>query len=132
MPNDSEERCRSMRMDGSKCKARVVPGAKLCHFHDVCGPVLDDDELMQQSGMQPVLTDPASIQTAITRVCENLIQGRLDSKQAGILLYACQVAASNVARLPREAAIVPPPDKIANDDPHFSSTASGASSTTPA
>jgi len=47
----------------------------------------------------PVLEDAASIQLAITQVCEHLLHRRLDPKKAGILLYAMQVASSNLGRL---------------------------------
>jgi hypothetical protein len=38
----------------------------------------------------PVLEDAASIQLAITQVCEHLLHRRLDPKKAGVLLYAMQ------------------------------------------
>jgi hypothetical protein len=50
----------------------------------------------------PVLEDAASIQLAITQVCERLLERRLDAKKTGILLYALQVASSNLSRLSQE------------------------------
>jgi hypothetical protein len=38
----------------------------------------------------------------ITQVCEDLLHRRLDAKKAGILLYATQVASSNLGRLNQE------------------------------
>jgi hypothetical protein len=35
----------------------------------------------------------------ITQVCKHLLHRRLDPKKAGVLLYAMQVASSNLARL---------------------------------
>jgi hypothetical protein len=50
----------------------------------------------------PVLEDAASIQLAITQVCEHLLERRLEAKRAGILLYALRVASSNLSRLTQE------------------------------
>jgi hypothetical protein len=102
MPRYSTELCRSRKLDGTRCKSFALDGKTLCHYHEVCGPVIDDALLPPDPSFLPVLHDATSIQGAITLICEHLLQGRIDSKKAGILLYACQVAASNVARLIRE------------------------------
>jgi len=45
------------------------------------------------------LDDATSIQATITLVCEHLLHRRLEPKKAGILLYAMQVASSNLSRM---------------------------------
>jgi hypothetical protein len=46
----------------------------------------------------PVLEDAPSIRLAIAQICEHLLHRRLDAKKAGVLLYAMQVASSNLDR----------------------------------
>jgi hypothetical protein len=50
----------------------------------------------------PVLEDASSIQLAISQVCEHMLHRRLDTKKASVMLYAMQVASSNLARMNRE------------------------------
>jgi len=46
----------------------------------------------------PRLDDANSIQRALAKVCQNLLHRRLDPKKAGVLLYAIQLASSNLHR----------------------------------
>jgi hypothetical protein len=76
---------------------------KFCRFHNCCGPIEVDvstsADVPAAPCSLPVLEDATSIQLAIAQVCEHLLHRRLDAKQAGILLYAMQVASSNLGRL---------------------------------
>jgi hypothetical protein len=45
------------------------------------------------------LDDATSIQATISVVCEHLLHRRLEPKKAGIVLYAMQVASSNLSRM---------------------------------
>jgi hypothetical protein len=47
--------------------------------------------------------DPASIQSAISDVCEMMLHRRIEPKEASILLYAMQVASANMAHMNGEA-----------------------------
>jgi hypothetical protein len=47
----------------------------------------------------PVLEDASSIQSAIGQVMSLVLQDVIDSKKAGLLLYALQTATSNLGRL---------------------------------
>jgi len=92
-----------MKMNGSRCGSPALRDQKFCYFHERCGPVQVDVStsavVPAAPFFLPVLEDAASIQLAITQVCEHLLHRRLDAKKAGILLYAMQVASSNLGRL---------------------------------
>src|SRR5450755_3770925 len=47
----------------------------------------------------PVFEDAVSIQSAITDVCEMMLHRRIEPKEASILLYAMQVASTNMAHM---------------------------------
>jgi hypothetical protein len=97
------ERCQHIKMSGDRCGASAVRDQKFCRFHNCCSPTQVDvstsASVPPAPFLLPVLEDAASIQLAITQVCEHLLHRRLDSKQAGVLLYAMQVASSNLGRL---------------------------------
>jgi len=97
------ERCQHIKMNGDRCGASALRDQKFCRFHNCCGSVEVDVStsaaVPAAPFFLPVLEDAASIQLAITQVCEHLLHRRLDAKKAGILLYAMQVASSNLDRL---------------------------------
>jgi len=81
-----------------------------CYFHQT---VPDSLEQYEEQRRIPLLEDANSIQVAIMKVIRGLADGRLDQKQATLLLWALQIAASNVRRtrfdLPGDAADPLPP-----------------------
>ncbi len=97
------ERCQHIKMNGDRCGASALRDRNFCRFHNSCGPVQVDVStsatVPPAPFFLPVLEDAASIQLAITQVCAHLLHRRLDAKKAGVLLYAMQVASSNLNRL---------------------------------
>jgi hypothetical protein len=97
------ELCQHIKMSGDRCGAPALRNQKFCRFHNWCGAVQVDVStsatVPAAPFLLPVLEDAASIQLAITQVCEHLLHRRLDAKKAGVLLYAMQVASSNLGRL---------------------------------
>jgi hypothetical protein len=62
----------------------------------------------------PLLEDANSIQRGLGKVCEHLLHRRLDPKKAGVLLYAMQLASTNLGSLnknksQKKSAMSPPP-----------------------
>ena len=86
------ELCQHIKMNGDRCGAPALRDQKLCRFHNFCGSVQVDVStsaaVPAAPFFLPALEDAASIQLAITQVCEHLLHRRLDAKKAGILLYA--------------------------------------------
>jgi hypothetical protein len=99
----SDTLCEQIKLDGTPCKCLALRDKKYCHYHQVCGPPqIDISNAIDLNPVHfdlPLLDDATSIQGAITQVCERLLQKRIEAKRAGILLYAMQVAASNLSRL---------------------------------
>jgi hypothetical protein len=97
------ERCQRVKVNGTQCGSPAIRDTKFCYFHTWCRPAQVDVStsaaVPPAPFLLPVLEDAASIQLAITQVCEHLLHRRLDAKKAGILLYAMQVASSNLGRL---------------------------------
>ena len=103
MPTFPGERCQHIKMNGVRCGSPALRDQKYCYFHDRCSPVQVEVSTSAQYPASPfylpVLEDAASIQWGVAQVCEHLLHRRLDPKKAGVLLYAMQIASSNLARL---------------------------------
>jgi len=97
------ELCQHTKINGGRCQAPALRNQKFCRFHHCCRPVEIDVSTSASVPVAPfllpVLENAASIQLAVTQVCEHLLHRRLDAKKAGVLLYAMQVASSNLHRL---------------------------------
>jgi hypothetical protein len=90
--NDSP-RCRFEKMNGQPCRAPKVRGKKYCHMHQTM------EEARPEKISLPVLSDANSIQAAIAKGAQALVDGKLERKQASTLGYYLQLALSNVGRV---------------------------------
>ena len=140
----SDEACQQIKLDGEPCRAAVLRGKKFCYYHLHSGPppkdVSNPGVIPQVQFHLPLLDDATSIQATITLVCEHLLHRRLEPKKAGILLYAMQVASSNLSRMNHEdrsqkkngesnsanALPSPPPGSASSDTPRTAQHDSGA------
>jgi hypothetical protein len=128
----SDESCQQIRYDGELCRAAALRGKKFCYYHLHAGPLPKDiDNLGVIPKVEfnlPLLDDATAIQATITLICEHLLHRRLEPKKAGILLYALQVASSNLKHINKEdrnrktngqssPAPDPPPDPPSSDPP---------------
>jgi len=103
MPISPSERCQHLKVNGDRCGSPAQRDQESCYFHNRCSPVQVDVSISAVYPacpfFLPVLEDAASIQWGVAQVCEHLLHRRLDTKKAGVLLYALQIASSNLARL---------------------------------
>jgi hypothetical protein len=103
MPSFPAELCQHIKVNGHRCGSPALRDQKFCYFHRCCGSLQIDVSISAAYPAAPfflpVLEDAASIQWGITQVCEHLLNRRLDAKKAGVLLYAMQIASSNLPRL---------------------------------
>ena len=60
----------------------------------------------------PVFEDVHSIQFTLRQVTELILRHKIDVKEAGLILYALQIASSNLKRFEREQ---PKPDQVLTD-----------------
>src|SRR5208283_5094285 len=96
----SDELCAQRKCDGDPCQSRALRGERFCHYHKVAGkPAVNIDNSPTGHTYLPVFEDAVSIQSAISDVCEMMLHRRIEPKEASILLYAMQVASTNMAHM---------------------------------
>ncbi len=101
----SDKICAQRKANGDPCQSPALRGEKFCHFHKVMGlPKINIDNRPSGHAYLPVFEDAVSIQSAISDVCEMMLHRRIETKEASILLYAMQVASTNMAQLNGEKA----------------------------
>jgi len=96
----SGEVCAQRKANGDPCQSPALRGERFCHYHQVMGlPKVNIDNDPSGHAYLPVFEDAVSIQSAITDVCEMMLHRRIETKEASILLYAMQVASTNMAHM---------------------------------
>jgi hypothetical protein len=96
----SHEICAQRKANGDPCQSPALHGERFCHYHNVTGkPAINIDNSPSGHAYLPVFEDAVSIQSAITDVCEMMLHRRIEPKEASILLYAMQVASTNMAHM---------------------------------
>lgn len=92
--------CAQRKTDGDPCQSPALSGERFCHYHKVMGmPKINIDNSPTGHTYLPVFEDAVSIQSAISYVCEMMLHRRIEPKEAAILLYAMQVASTNMAHM---------------------------------
>ncbi|MGD0416831.1 MAG: hypothetical protein ABSA80_15845 [Terriglobales bacterium] len=96
----SDNLCAQRKANGDPCQSPALRGERFCHYHKVTGmPKINIDNSPSGHAYLPVFEDAVSIQSAISDVCEMMLHRRIETKEASILLYAMQVASTNMAHL---------------------------------
>jgi hypothetical protein len=96
----SDKICAQRKANGDPCHSPALHGERFCHFHKLMGkPAINIDNSPSGHSYLPVFEDAVSIQSAITDVCEMMLHRRIETKEASILLYAMQVASTNMAHM---------------------------------
>ena len=86
-------RCEYPRSGGQPCRAPKVRGQKYCNMH------LAMEAARPTKFSLPALDDANSIQVALNKTAQGLVDGTLDEKVATKLAYVLQVAMSNVGNV---------------------------------
>lgn len=86
-------RCEYPRSGGKPCRAPKIRGQKYCCMH------LAMEAARPTKFSLPALEDANSIQVALTKTAQGLVDGTLDEKVATKLAYVLQVAMSNVGKV---------------------------------
>src|SRR5580704_2083122 len=95
--------CRHVFADGHRCAGASLRLEEFCYFHHTSRRPVQNPRLRhsrQSTFTLPVPEDRGSIQLAIGEVIGRIASNDIDPKRASLLLYALQIAASN---LPRQA-----------------------------
>jgi hypothetical protein len=91
-----DAKCRHIKVAGDKCKAPALKGKDYCYFHSAQRR-RDARPLANRWVFDiPFLEDHSTIQLVISEVADSLAGNRIDTKRAGLLLYALQIASQNL------------------------------------
>ena len=113
-------RCRHVKTNGTQCGSPAVKGKELCFYHERNRPqpvelYMDGERYCDSQIVLPVFEDAHSIQTVIRQVVQLMLTRRIERKDAGLLLYALQIASGNLKLMQAEKAkptqVVVEPDK---------------------
>jgi hypothetical protein len=93
-------RCQHIKVNGTQCGSPALRRNKFCFFHKKW----HEQRILVNAGHArraraidlPVLEDANSIQVALMQIMRMTMAGQLDTKQAGLLLYALQTASFNL------------------------------------
>jgi hypothetical protein len=85
--------------NGAKCQAPALQGKPYCYFHTRLHRFTAEPPIgVMDTFRLPVLEDRSAIQVALAQILDALCSSRIDTRKAGLLLYALQIASQNVER----------------------------------
>ena len=115
-------RCGHIRTNGTQCGSPALKEKEFCYYHEQNQtlPVslyLDGERYADSQIMIPPFEDAHSIQKVLRHVVQLLFERRIEQKDAGLALFALQIASSNLNRMQAEKApptqVVVEPEKVA-------------------
>jgi len=109
-------RCAHIKTNGTQCGSPALRERRYCFFHKKWQGqhiALNAPASSPLGFTMPVLEDADSVQVALMQVMRLILAGQLDSKAAGLLLYALQTASLNLRRMTlapfrRETVVIDP------------------------
>src|SRR4030081_2055379 len=138
MSSFTAARCRHIKVNGTQCGSPALRTKNFCFYHQQDRPwpveCYSDIEYATGEITLPYFEDAHSVQAVIRQVVQMVLQKRIERKTASLLLYALQVASSNLKRMELEK---PQPEQVVTDlepvvDPHEAWQAPIARSRAPA
>jgi hypothetical protein len=116
MSSSEAPRCRHIKVNGTQCGSPSVRSKSFCFYHQQHRPILaecySDGEYSTGEILLPVFEDAHSVQSVIRQVMQMVLQKRIERKTASLLLYALQIASSNLKRMELEK---PQPEQVVID-----------------
>jgi hypothetical protein len=117
MSSSAAPRCRHIKVNGTQCGSPALRHKNFCFYHQQNRPERVDcyynpEEYPTGEITLPAFEDAHSVQTVIRQVVQMVLQKRLEQKTAGLLLYALQIASSNLKRMELEK---PQPEQVVTD-----------------
>jgi hypothetical protein len=91
--------CQHIKSNGLLCRSFALSGQRYCYFHRQQHDFRRHPSAKPPIFELPPLEDANSIQLAVMEVCRALLEDRIDQRRAGLLLYALQIASSNLRRV---------------------------------
>src|SRR6266436_10116571 len=116
MSSFAAARCQHIKVSGTQCGSPALRSKNFCFYHQQNRPLTVECYSEQQYATGeidlPVFEDAHSIQTVIRQVVQMVLQRRIERKTASLLLYALQIASSNLKRMQLEK---PQPEQVVTD-----------------
>jgi hypothetical protein len=117
MSSSAAPRCRHIKVSGAQCGSPALRQKNFCFYHQQNRPKQADcyykpDEYPTGVIALPAFEDAHSIQSTIRQVVQMVLQNCLEQKTASIVLYALQIASSNLKRMELEK---PQPEQVVVD-----------------
>ena len=116
-------RCRHIKVNGTQCGSPALRNKIFCFYHHKDRPLpvecYSDIEYATGEINLPFFEDAHSIQAVIREVVQMVLQKRIERKTASLLLYALQIASSNLKRMELEK---PQPEQVVIDPDTVSQT----------
>ena len=117
MPSNSTTQCHHIKTNGTQCNSPALRDRRYCYFHQRSRPALlnlSTNPNTPSLFSLPPLEDAHAIQFALRQVMLNSLAGNLNDKKVGLMLYALQIASSNLKNVKAE---IPAPDQVVVDLP---------------
>jgi len=115
------KRCQHIKTSGAQCGSPALKGEKLCYYHEQNRTVpaniyLEGERDADDQIMIPPLEDAHAVQMVVRHVIQLMMERRIDRKDAGLMLYALQIASGNLKQMqaekPRPTQVVMDPEKV--------------------
>jgi hypothetical protein len=106
-------RCRRIKVNGTQCGSPALRNKNFCFYHQQHRPwkveCYSDSQWATGEIDLPYFEDAHSVQAVIRQVVQMVLQKRIERKTASLLLYALQIASSNLKRMELEK---PQPEQV--------------------
>jgi len=116
MSSPAAPRCRHIKASGTQCGSPALRDKNFCFYHQQHRPwaveCYSESKWATGEITLPYFEDAHSIQSVIRQVVQMVMQRRIEHKTAGLLLYALQIASSNLKRMELEK---PQPEQVVID-----------------
>ena len=113
MSSSEAPRCRHIKVNGTQCGSPALRSKNFCFYHQQHRPLLvecySEDKYATGEIDLPIFEDAHSIQSVIRQVVQMVLQKRIERKTASLILYALQIASSNLKRIELEK---PQPEQV--------------------
>jgi hypothetical protein len=109
--------CRHVMSTGRKCKSPAVNEQLFCYNHFITRRHAKDGlEVRNEPLILPSFEDVQGIQIALMQITNALGSGRITNKQAGLYLYALQIASTLADRADKQIPVKDPVRSLSSDD----------------
>lgn len=113
-------RCQHIKTSGAQCGSPALKEKEFCYYHQqnraVAAAIYREGERGANGEIViPPFEDGHAIQTVLRHVVQLVLERRIERKDAGLMLYALQIASSNLRQMaaekPRPTQVVVEPEK---------------------